>query len=92
MNMEQMKTIIGNMDEKQRDFFLSCKKLNIIVNILKRDLQWLNFFTMGENIYSKYLLRIFLQGIYILRIFIWNHCKQYLPHGIIVGNIFIVDI
>jgi hypothetical protein len=37
--MEQMKTIIGNMDEKQRDFFLSCKKLNIIVNILKRDLQ-----------------------------------------------------
>jgi hypothetical protein len=52
-------TTRSNMEEKQRDFFLSCKRLNINVNILKGDLQWLNFFTMGENIYSKYLLRIF---------------------------------
>jgi hypothetical protein len=39
MNVEQMKSTIGNMDEMQMDFFLSCKKLNVTVNILKGDLQ-----------------------------------------------------
>lgn len=71
-----MKSIRGNIKEKQKDYLLLLQEVGKYCRYFKRRFAMIEFL--------KIWMRIFIQDIYswyLSRIFIWDHSRWYLPCG-----------